>query len=226
MSWLWIIVIGLAAFVALLGGPLLFGRMFMPGLTLNLVVRFGKWVAAVTDRIKPGLDTKLLVKATNRYFRRRFAATPYDQRVFFLPFCLRPADCPADIEPGQGLVCVGDCPGCELGRVRDEALSLGYAKVFIVPSSRMVRDRNLPPSTQFIKAKIKECAPCAALGVVCDWHLRKKLMADHKVDRHGLNAGNGRASGSVLQGVLLECRSCKQANVDWNEVRDYMRLSA
>ncbi len=224
MTAVYIAGVALIIFLILLAGPLLFGRLFLPRLTFSAINRFGKWVARLTNRIKPGLDIKLLVKAVNHYFHDRFAATPFSERVLFLPFCLRPTDCPAEIDPERGVMCTGGCRDCELGRVRDEALEMGYAEVIIVPSSRMVKDMDLMPSDQFIKTKLRELSPKAAIGVVCDWHLRHRLLPGHKVGGQGYIAGKGRDQKSVLQGVLLDCKSCKQANVDWNAVRRQMSV--
>lgn len=223
MHWYWLLL--LAAFLALallLAGPLLMGRLFMPGLTLALVRRVGGPVRWLCGRIRPGLDLRLLVRAGNRYFRRRYAAAPYQRRVLFLPFCLRPPHCPAGVDPQEGLCCRGQCQGCQLGGLRAEALSLGYAQVYVVPSSRMLPGLGLLPSDQFIKAKLKQHAPLAALGVVCARHLRNRLLPAHRVGKKGYPLGGG--AGSALQGVLLEKDNCRAATVDWELLRRYLQL--
>ncbi|MBW1712506.1 MAG: DUF116 domain-containing protein, partial [Deltaproteobacteria bacterium] len=211
----------MAVFLALLAGPLLFGRLFMPRLTLVLVRRWGKWVAKVLDRIRPGLDLSLLVKAGNRYYLKTYAQTPFNRRILFLPFCLRPSDCPADVDPEVGLCCQSQCPACSLGALRQEALDRGYAQVFVVPSSRMMPGRGLLPSDQFIRAKLHQYAPSAALGVVCGWHLRHRLLPGHTVGRKGYDG-----TGTVLQGVLLDSRRCRGATVDWDQVREKVALGS
>lgn len=221
-SWLYIIIGGVIAFVIIAGAPLLFGRLFAPRLTFALIKRFGRRMAKLTDRISPGLDTRLLVKATNRYFKKRYEKTDFSDRIIFLPFCLRPLDCPGRMDRDRGMICPDDCPGCRLGELRDEAIRLGYGQVFIVPSSRMVREVELIPSDQFIKGKLRELNPKAALGVVCDWHLKTRLLPKHRVDGRGYVSDGGQRSGSALQGVLLNCRSCRQASVDWEAVRERM----
>jgi hypothetical protein len=169
-----------------------------------------------------------MVRAGNRYFRKSFAATPFCRRVLFLPFCLRPLDCSADVDPDKGLLCTGGCPGCQVGQVRAEALALGYAAVYVVPSSRILRDRGLLPSDPFIKKKIKAHAPGAALGVTCPWHLRNRLLA-----KYTLRGGNYASVASdeprektvaPLQGVLMDRQNCRQGAVNWERVRFCMTL--
>ncbi len=224
MYWAWFLIIlpALAAFLLL--GPWLCGRLFLPGLTLSLLRRGGQRLARLLGRIKPGLEFKVLVEAGNRLFRRQYAATPYQRRLLFLPFCLRPLDCPAEVHPETGLCCLGSCPDCELGRLRQEALDLGYEQVYVVPSSRIMSGRGLMPSDQFIKAKLAQHAPLAALGVVCEWHLRKRLLPETKVGRSGYQVRQG--VKAALQGVLMEAKNCRQAQVNWDRVRRAMLLKA
>jgi hypothetical protein len=148
------------------------------------------------------LEFKLLVAAGNRLFGRKFAAAPYQRRLLFLPFCLRPLHCPAEVHPETGLCCLGSCPDCELGRLRQEALDLGYEQVYVVPSSRIMSGRGLLPSHQFIKAKLAQHAPLAALGVVCEWHLRQRLLPETRVGRSGYQVRQG--VKAALHGVLLD----------------------
>jgi hypothetical protein len=196
-------------------------------MTLALFRRCGWMLAGFLDRISPGLDLRLMVRAGNRYFRKAFAATPFGRRVLFLPFCLRPLDCPAEVDPEVGICCQGDCPGCEVGRVRNEALALGYAAVYVVPSSRILSGQGLLPSDQFIKTKLKQHAPGAALGVTCPWHLRNRLLAQHTVIRGGYapleNGSHGQRIKSVLQGVLMDGRNCRKGTVNWSQVRAFLR---
>lgn len=218
------VLLGLAILAALLMGPMLFGRMFMPRLTLALFSRFGGWLGRLLDKISPGLDLRLIVRAGNKYFRKKFGQAPFERRVFFLPFCLRPPDCPAEVDPERGLCCDNECAGCEIGAIRRQAKELGYAAVYVVPSSRMMPGRGLMPSDQFIKTKLKQHAPDAALGVVCPWHLRNRLLKKHTVSSRGVQTGHSGVR-SALQGVLLDGRNCRSANVDWDQVRKLLALA-
>ena len=225
---LYLAIVSLAVLAALLAGPFLFGRFFMPRLTLALLRSCGKWLYKLLDRISPGLGMKLLVEAGNRYYHDSYAATPYEERMLLLPYCLRPADCQIKVDREVGLICEEACwkarPNCTLGQVQAEALALGYAQVFVVPSARLMPKEGLMPSDQFIKAKIRQHAPAAVLGVVCDWNLRTRLLPKHTAGRHGYSTGAGQQA--VLQGVLLDGHNCLRATVDWEEVRRRLCLRA
>jgi hypothetical protein len=171
-------------------------------------------------KIGPGLDLSL-VKAGNKYFRKAFAATSYQSRLFFLPLCLRPLNCPAHLDPDLGYLCQENCPDCELGQIRQEALALGYKAVYIVPSSRMIKKEGIVPSDQFMLAKIKEHAPSAVLGVICLWYFRHRLLAKYIIGSSGYSIDSGRTK-SVVQGVLLKKMNCRKAEVDWEQVRACM----
>ena len=214
--WPYVLLALAALFGLLLLGPLLVGRIFMPRLTLKAFTRWGKFLASWLDKITPGLDLKLMVRAGNRYYKSSYAATPYAKRAFFIPFCLRPKDCPAEVDREKGLLCDGACEGCRLGMVRNQALELGYGHVYVVPSSRLMKDKDLLPSSEFMLQKIRELKPGATFGVVCDWHLRNKIMPRFKVGSSGLDAGED--VHTVLQGVLLDRMNCKNATVDWDAV--------
>lgn len=228
MLFLYLAILAAAILAALLAGPFLFRRFFLPRLTLALLRRCGKWLYQLLDWISPGLGMSLLVEAGNRYYFDSYAATPYEERMFLLPYCLRPADCPNKVDREAGLICEEACrkarPDCLLGQVQDEALALGYAQVFVVPSSRLMPKEGLLPSDQFIKAKIRQYAPAAVLGVVCDWNLKNRLLPKHTVGRRGYSTGAGQRT--VLQGVLLNGHNCRRATVDWAEVRRLLCLRA
>jgi hypothetical protein len=215
--------LGLAVLVVALS-PVILGRMIFPKTTLRLFTRFGHLASGLFNRISPELDLRLLVKATNRLFRKKYLATPYERRILFIPFCLRPLDCPADAEPEKGLICDSQCEGCMVGQVRQEALDLGYAEVYVIPSSRIMRNRGLLHSDQFMKKKIREHAPGAAVGTTCGWHLRNRILKKHTVDRKGYSDGKDKPR-SVVQGMLLNGRNCKKAEVDWDKFRELIRMT-
>ena len=154
----------MAAAVFILAPAIGLMRLAKPEVTLPLAKRRGPALARILNRIKPDLDLRMLVKVTNHYFRRPFADAAFDQRMVFLPICLKPLDCPAKTNLETGLLCDGKCPGCELGRLRNDALALGYAHVYVVPSSRLRPKEHLLPSDEFIQTKLKRHAPAAALG--------------------------------------------------------------
>ncbi|MDR1397860.1 MAG: DUF116 domain-containing protein [Desulfarculales bacterium] len=207
-----------------LGAPFWLGRMLCPALTFALMRRLGSGLHRFFSFIKPDLDIILLVKAANRYYARDYRAAPFSERAIFLPVCLCPRGCPAPVSKEDGLLCAGQCPDCSLGRLRREAAALGYGWIYVVPSSQLMKNENLPPSSQFIKNKITQHAPRAALGVICAWHLRNRLLPSHKkIGSKGYVSGGKK--GTALYGVLLRGRNCRQASVDWEEVRTAMALT-
>lgn len=214
-----------AAAVVILASAVGLKRLAKPEFTLPLAKRRGAALARVLNRIKPDLDLKMLVKVTNRHFRRPFADTAFAQRMLFLPICLKPLDCQAQTTPEKGLLCDGQCPGCELGRLRNEALALGYSRVYVVPSSRLRPKENLLPSDEFIHSKMKSHAPAAALGVTCAWYLRNRLLAKYELDNKGYSPDGNGAVKMVFQGVLLNARNCRRAQVDWQKLRQLMNLT-
>jgi hypothetical protein len=219
-------IFALAALLLLLalGSPFWLGRMLCPALTFALMRRLGWGLHRLFSVIKPDLDISLLVKAANRYYAKDYQRAPFSARAIFLPACLRPRVCPARISKEEGVLCAGQCPDCALGRLRREAVALGYGWVYVVPSSQLMKNEDLLPSSQFIKNKITRHAPQAALGVICAWHLRNRLLPSHKkIGSKGYMSAD-RKKGTALYGVLLRGRNCRQAAVDWEAVRAAMRL--
>jgi len=220
MPWIYGLLIGCLVVMMLLTGPFLFGRLYMPRVSLSIIRALNRMMGRLLIKIGPGLDLSL-VKAGNKYFQKAFAATSYQSRLFFLPLCLRPLNCPAHLDPDLGYLCQETCPGCELGQIRQEALELGYKAVYIVPSSRMIHKEGIVPSDQFMRAKIKEHAPSAVLGVICHWYFRHRLLAKYTISHSGYSIDSGRPK-SVVQGVLLKKMNCRKAEVDWDLVRACM----
>ena len=198
------------------------GGFFMLKLSLGLMRRVSGGQGRLSKAVGPGLLFSL-VRAGNRYFRKAFAATPYSKRLLFLPLCLRPPDCQAFLDPGLGYICREYCPDCELGKLRRDALGLGYGGVYVVPSSRMILQEGIIPSDQFMLEKVKQHGPTAVLGVACLWYVRHRLLAQYTLGRNGYASDSGHPH-SVVQGVLLENRNCRKAAVDWGQVRERLYL--
>ena len=198
----------------------MFGRLYMPKLSLSIIRGLNRTMGFLLIKVGLKLDYSL-VKAGNKYFRKAFAATPYQNRLLFLPLCLRPLDCPAHLDTDLGYVCQEICPDCELGQLRKEALELGYKAVYVVPSSRLIHKEGIVPSDQFMLAKIKEHAPSAVLGVVCLWYFRHRLLAKYTIGHSGYSIDSRRPK-FVVQGVLLKNMNCRNAEVNWSRVREYM----
>ncbi|NDY42131.1 DUF116 domain-containing protein [Dissulfurirhabdus thermomarina] len=152
-----------------------------------------------------------VVRTANACFRKRFEAVPYDQRLLFLPYCLRARDCPTRIDPELGLVCPAGCNGCLVGELKAEAERLGYMGVYVVVSGRLHRREGLLRSRDFIFDKIRRHRPRAVIGALCALDLTRKYLRLRNLSPRGAESGLG---GVVPQGILLERPSCRHSEVD------------
>ncbi len=218
--WVFLTVVGLS-----LVGLYFFSRQSLLWVSLSLLRHLNQWISRVLEAINVDWNYKFLVKVGNRYFLKGFTGTPYHQRLIFLPFCLCPPGCPATVDPSEGLLCLSDCPDCQLGLVRKEALGLGYAGVYVVPSSRCLRRPDLLPSDLFIKEKVDHHGARALLGVTCCWYLKTRLLPKYSFKKEGYVSERS-GTGYALQGILLPQRKCSNATVDWEMVRARVRLKA
>ncbi|UCC34005.1 MAG: DUF116 domain-containing protein, partial [Candidatus Bathyarchaeota archaeon] len=150
-----------------------------------------------------GVDEKdlfqLYVETKNKAYRSKFAATPYSERILFLPQCLRSKDCQAELSE-YGYNCQG-CGKCRIERVILEAKSLGYKDIFILPGGSVSK-----------KILVKE-KPNALLGVAC---LKELMLGSFACEKFGI-AG---------QGVALLKDGCVNTEVDWRILNDYMHLNS
>ncbi|MCJ7833584.1 MAG: DUF116 domain-containing protein [Deltaproteobacteria bacterium] len=218
--WFFILLILFGVFIVTL---LLFLRQSLLWMSLSVLHRFTQWIAGRLGPITQDWYYKFLVKVGNRYFLKGFRDTPYHQRLIFLPFCLRPPECTARVDHSQGILCRSDCPDCQLGRVRKEAIELGYAGVYVVPSSRCLRRPDLMPSDLFIKEKLDLHEARALIGVTCCWYLKTRLLPKYSFKKEGYVAERP-GPGYVLQGILLPHRKCSNATVDWALLQKRLRL--
>ncbi len=215
-----LIVVGLS-----IVGVFFFSRQSLLWVSLLFLRRLNQWTNRGLNSINRDWNYKFLVKVGNRYFLKGFTGTPYHQRLIFFPFCLCPPGCPALIDPSCGMVCRSDCPDCQLGRIRKEALRLGYSQVYIVPSSRCLRRPDLLPSDLFIKEKLDQHRARALLGVTCCWYLKSRLLSKYSFKKEGY-VSERFGTSYVLQGILLPQRKCSNATVDWEMILDRLRLKA
>jgi len=164
--------------------------------------------------------TRRCVDMGNRYFYGRFKSIPYQERLLFLAFCLRHSQCPASITPEHGLLCMDTCTLCRIAEIKREAFKLGYLGVYVVPSSRLIRNKGLMPSKEFVWKKIEEHRPRGALGVICLQDLKRKYMSEGRLCRKGVIT----PSGSVVtpQGLLLASNNCRKNSVDWERLERLM----
>jgi hypothetical protein len=218
----WIIIILIVVGLSVVGSFFFSGQSLL-WISLSFLRRLNQWTSGALGSSNRDWHYKFLVKVGNRYFLKGFVGTPYHQRLLFLPFCLCPPGCPAPVDPSMGMLCRSDCPDCPLGRVRREALGLGYAGVYVVPSSRCLRRPDLLPSDLFIKEKLDHHGARALLGVTCCWYLKTRLLTKYSFEKEGY-VSEGSGTGYALQGILLPQRKCSQATVDWELVHERLRL--
>ncbi len=152
---------------------------------------------------KMGVDEKelfqLYVETKNKASISEFAATPYTERILFLPQCLRSRDCPAELTD-YGYECQ-ECGSCRIEKVIREAKRLGYKNVFILPGGSVVK-----------KILVKE-KPHACLGVAC---LKELMLGSFACEKFGI-AG---------QGVPLLKDGCVNTEVSWRTLKDHMHLNS
>lgn len=204
-------------------GGHLFSRQSLLWGSLSGLRQMNQWmIRRLGPRTQDGYF-RFLVNVGNRYFLKGFKATPYNQRLVFFPFCLCPPGCTGLIDPSLGILCRSQCPDCQLGRVRKEAIELGYAGVYVVPSARCLRKPNLMPSDLFIKEKLERHDARALIGVTCCWYLKTRLLPKYSIKKEGYVPERS-GPGYVLQGILLPQRKCSNATVDWELVLARLQL--
>jgi len=142
---------------------------------------------------------KIYVETKNSASRKKFAATPYSQRILLLPQCLRSRQCPAELKE-YGYECQA-CGKCSLNKVISQAKALGYKNVFILPGGAVVSK---------IIAKEK---PRACLGVAC---FKELVLGSFLCEKFGV----------IAQGVSLLRDGCVNTEVDWKTVNDALCMTA
>ncbi|WP_298667902.1 DUF116 domain-containing protein [uncultured Methanofollis sp.] len=140
-------------------------------------------------------DTDLVqfsIKLQNMMNTKRFAETPVEKRVIYLPQCLRSAECPAHLTP-EGLVC-RRCGRCDIGREIDAYEAMGY-RVFIAPGSTL------------IKRMMKKYRPKAIIGIGCLMEIKEGLEL---CDRAGV----------IGMGVVTLKDGCVETVLNWDELHE------
>ena len=149
-----------------------------------------------------GLNQRLIhythIELRNALNEVDFQATPYNERILFLPHCLKNSKkCKAPYTD-EGLQCK-ECGACQTGELKAFAESLGYKGVFITPGGSMVQ--------KIIEKK----RPKAVVGVCC---YEEANMAFDRL----------RGTGIAPQAVTLLKDGCKDTVANIEEVKEKMRL--
>ncbi|MBN1941442.1 MAG: DUF116 domain-containing protein [Candidatus Diapherotrites archaeon] len=151
---------------------------------------------------KFGLNQRLIcythIELRNTLNEIDFKATPYPQRILFLPHCMKNSEkCRAKYTE-KGLECL-DCGQCQISELKKNALDLGYNGVYVTPGGSMVQKI------------IEQKKPKAVLGVCC------YEEANIAFDRL-------RGTGIAPQAVLLMRDGCKDTIVNTEEVKEKMQM--
>lgn len=132
------------------------------------------------------------IKLQNMMNTKRFAETPVEKRVIYLPQCLRSAQCPAHLTP-EGLIC-RRCGRCDIGREIDAYEAMGY-RVFIAPGSTL------------IKRMMKKYRPEAIVGIGCLMEIKEGLEL---CDRAGV----------IGMGVVTLKDGCVETVLNWDDLHE------
>lgn len=170
------------------------GQFYFPRLMKSGMVLLEGMIRGISKFF--GLDdTDLIqfsIRLQNTMNMKKFAGTPVEKRVIYLPQCLRSAECPAHLTP-EGLVC-RRCGRCEIGRQIDRYEAMGYL-VFIAPGSTL------------IKRMMKKYRPEAIVGVGCLMEIKEGLEL---CDRAGV----------VGMGVITLKDGCVETVLDWDDLQE------
>lgn len=136
------------------------------------------------------------IEARNMMDRDAFKNTPKEERILFIPHCLRDPEKCEGRYGDHGLECK-KCGACMIPEIEEKAHELGYGKTYIVPGGSLVYKI------------IKEKEPSAVIGVACYEELDQaiKKASDESIPS---------------QGVLLTKSGC--VNTDTNKYELFAKL--
>ncbi|MCX5781482.1 MAG: DUF116 domain-containing protein [Elusimicrobia bacterium] len=97
---------------------------------------------------------KILTEKKNLDMEKLFSAIPYEERIAFVPHCLRNSEKCKAKERGSYFICM-ECGACKISKISKKAKELGYKGIFILKGGRT------------IEKLVKEFKPKAVLGVAC-----------------------------------------------------------
>ena len=179
-----VVLVGLL--LALLGALLARRGPPLAGCFLFLVALFRSVLDGVGRLFGDGrLAEHAGIALANRIWRRAYERVPRHARIAVLPQCLRSLDCPASIDPREGIKC-RSCGGCVIGRLRERFPDV---RVFVTPGGT------------FATRVVRQAAPEAVLGVACANDLYEGMLFCHR-------------RGLPVQGVELLRDGCVSTAVD------------
>jgi hypothetical protein len=138
------------------------------------------------------------IEIRNRLTEPSFKRVPFNERILFLPHCLRNSSkCKAHYTD-EGLQCKA-CGACQLSELIALGKKFGYRRIFITPGGSMV-------------AKLaKKYLPKAVVGIACN-------------DEINMGLNKMRSFGIPAQAVLLLRDGCKDTAVNIEEALEKISL--
>lgn len=161
-------------------------------------------IAKATEKIarKLGLSERW-VEYTHIEFRNKmneiaYKKVPYNERLLFLPHCMRSSTkCKAPYS-AEGLQCLS-CNECKIASIKAKAEELGYKGVFVCPGGSIVLEL------------VNKYKPKAVLGVCC---YKEAIIAFDSLKEVGI----------APQAVLLSRAGCVNTEVNVDEVIEKLML--
>ncbi len=142
----------------------------------------------ITDEEK----NKSITNKKNSNNSHEFTATPYAERVVFVPHCMRNIQKCEAKEMGSYYICA-ECGACKIGSISKKSKELGYKAIYILKGGKAV------------KKLTEELKPKAVLGIACYF---EGVMGMEESEKHGL----------VAQFTPLTKDGCVDTDVDLKEV--------
>lgn len=142
-------------------------------------------------RVDPTLVDRVSVEIRNALNYPSYSATELEDRVLLLPQCMRSIECPAKLNPLDGIKCTA-CRKCEIGRLSAICKELGV-RMYISPGGT------------FTKRILMYSRPKAVIGVSCYPNLNEGML-------------NANLMGVAAQGVPLTTPGCVNTAVDVEEI--------
>lgn len=156
-----------------------------------------------TEAKKKGCTEKEIIqtyiKKLNRESGMEFSKVPAEDRIVFVPQCLRESNCKAPLKE-HGYVCQHCNPDCQVHQITDAAAKLGYKGVYILPGGSIAQ-------------KIIDFSqPHAILGIACE---KEALLGGLLLKKLGI----------VGRGILLVRDGCVNTLVKIADVLKILGLN-
>lgn len=182
------------------------------GITEKIKLRIAKLIDAGTHQSVEGIAEAIVkqfglsdrfvhfthIEIRNKLNEFAFKKIPFNERILFLPHCLRNSkECKATYGE-EGLKCVS-CGKCSIKTFIEMAKERNYKATFVVPGGSL------------LTKLVKKYSPKAVVGIACN-------------DETNLGLDNLRAAGIPAQAVLLLRDGCHDTAANIDEVREKLDL--